>query len=514
MTISFPKNRKEVDNRAKADVKSQLATSNPWLKNSFLGALITGYAGRVYEFYLQMKNALLEMFPDTASGAYLERWGSYVGISRNPNTKANGYVVFTGDVGTVIPLGTQVSSSDGLIYSTTSVGTITSNTLSVSSLTRSSTTATVTTPSEHNLATGMTVTISGADQTAYNGDFVITVTDADTFKYTVSGAPASPATGTITMSVDSISIPVESVDYGQITNQVSGAQLTVSSPISGADSTVYVPYLDISSGTDEETDEEYRARVIYRYQHPIALFNVSAITVQAFETPGVTRVWVKEAGSVSDALAVSSVTRSGQLVIVTTSALHNLEDGQYVTISGADQTDYNVLTKVIVLGDYTFAYAINTTPTTPATGTILATPSIPNGQVKVYFMRDDDTNPIPSSLEVQAVKDKILEIKPAHVASGDVIVKAPVGVSTDFVFTELTPNTQEMQTAIANSLTTLFTESIDVGVTIPSHAYIAAIWQTVDEKGNLVESFTLSSPAGDVAISEGQIGTLGTITYP
>jgi hypothetical protein len=37
----------------------------------------------------------------------------------------------------------------------------------------------------------------GADQSDYNGDFVVTVTGADTFTYTVSGSPATPATGTI-----------------------------------------------------------------------------------------------------------------------------------------------------------------------------------------------------------------------------------------------------------------------------------------------------------------------------
>ena len=39
--------------------------------------------------------------------------------------------------------------------------------------------------------------IRGANETDYNGDFIVTVTDANTFTYTVSGSPATPATGTI-----------------------------------------------------------------------------------------------------------------------------------------------------------------------------------------------------------------------------------------------------------------------------------------------------------------------------
>jgi hypothetical protein len=68
--------------------------------------------------------------------------------------------------------------------------------VSVSALTRASTTATAT-ATAHGFTTGDQVNIRGATQTEYNGDFLITVTDADTFTYTVVGSPATPATGTI-----------------------------------------------------------------------------------------------------------------------------------------------------------------------------------------------------------------------------------------------------------------------------------------------------------------------------
>jgi hypothetical protein len=66
----------------------------------------------------------------------------------------------------------------------------------VTSITRASTTATVT-ATAHGFTTGDQVNIRGAAQTDYNGDFIVTVTDANTFTYTVSGSPATPATGTI-----------------------------------------------------------------------------------------------------------------------------------------------------------------------------------------------------------------------------------------------------------------------------------------------------------------------------
>ncbi len=72
--------------------------------------------------------------------------------------------------------------------------------ISVTSITRSGTTATVTTATDHDFTENfdMTTEISGADQSEYNGTFsIVTVPNRRTFTYTLSGSPATPATGTI-----------------------------------------------------------------------------------------------------------------------------------------------------------------------------------------------------------------------------------------------------------------------------------------------------------------------------
>lgn len=70
--------------------------------------------------------------------------------------------------------------------------------LSVSSLTRAATSATVTTATAHGYASGDYVTVAGALPTGYNGKVKITVTGPTSFTYQVSSALSSPATGTIT----------------------------------------------------------------------------------------------------------------------------------------------------------------------------------------------------------------------------------------------------------------------------------------------------------------------------
>ena len=70
--------------------------------------------------------------------------------------------------------------------------------VSVSTLTRSTTTATLTSSGNHGLETGDWVRVAGADQADYNGSFKIAKTGATTLTYTMADSGASPATGTIT----------------------------------------------------------------------------------------------------------------------------------------------------------------------------------------------------------------------------------------------------------------------------------------------------------------------------
>ena len=64
-------------------------------------------------------------------------------------------------------------------------------------ITRSGSTATVT-HTAHGIVTGQRVAIRFAAQIEYNGIYTVTVTNANTYTYTVAGTPATPATGLIT----------------------------------------------------------------------------------------------------------------------------------------------------------------------------------------------------------------------------------------------------------------------------------------------------------------------------
>jgi hypothetical protein len=90
--------------------------------------------------------------------------------------------------------------------------------VSVTSITRSGSVATVTTTGPHGATTGQNVTIAGATQPAYNGTDDLTVTGASTFTYLVNGEPASPATGAITASFESNDASVVEVPRAMFTD--------------------------------------------------------------------------------------------------------------------------------------------------------------------------------------------------------------------------------------------------------------------------------------------------------
>ena len=70
----------------------------------------------------------------------------------------------------------------------------------IDSISRSSTTATVTTTNPHGLISGRQIIIAGATPSAYNGEKIITVTGTTTFTYSIAGSPSTPAGGTKTFS--------------------------------------------------------------------------------------------------------------------------------------------------------------------------------------------------------------------------------------------------------------------------------------------------------------------------
>lgn len=294
MAVNTP-SLEELQVRTSTDVRNSLPSSNPQVRESLLGTIVTAFVGRVFEVYQAFKRLCREIFPDTATGENLERWGALKDVTRIPSANASGLITATGVAGTTIPTGTLFNSAVGNTYETTADGTILVQSLQISSLKSVGNLATAVTSADHNLTNGVTVTISGANETEYNVvDAVISVIDTDTFTYDVTGNPSSPATGTPLAGFTLASLNVISQEPGQDKNLAPNASILIGTPIANVNNEAFTQFSEVSGGTDDETDEDFRARIIDAWRNPVANFNVAAIDKRVREVPGVTRVFIDE----------------------------------------------------------------------------------------------------------------------------------------------------------------------------------------------------------------------------
>lgn len=425
---------RQVIARTRSDLTSRIPTLDPTIVGSFARVLVESIAARVASLYSFVDQASRESFPQTATGQNLDRWADYDGLTRNASAGSSGSVVMTGTVGTIIPADSKLSSSSGQAYSTVQAVTLATQQSTISSLTRTGTTA-LAVSTGHDQATGQTVTISGATDVDYNGSFVITVIDEDNYSYQVANAPNTPTSGTILSSYDGGTADITSDGVGSVTNLDSGSQLSLTSPLAEVDNTARALFGGATGGSNDESDDLLRERVLLSRSSVRSNFSPDEISNLAREVPGVTRVLVARAR--------------------------------------------------------------------PAAGS-----------ATVLFVRDGDANIIPSAADVTNVRTKLLSNLPANVAEAGLLVQAPVAVVTNFTFTAVTPNTATMKTAIENSLKAFFEDNAQIEQSITEDQYRSAITQTVDtETSQLLTAFTLSSPSADITISQGEIATLGTITF-
>jgi hypothetical protein len=71
-----------------------------------------------------------------------------------------------------------------------------------------------------------------------------------------------------------------------------------------------------------------------------------------------------------------------------------------------------------------------------------------------------------------------------------------------------------MQTAIENTLIAFFEDTVDFEETVTEASYLGAIQNTQDlETGAFLISFSLSTPSVDITVSDGEIASLGTVTF-
>lgn len=110
---------KEICSRVQSDVASRANIALPMQKTSIVSALSYALSGAVHLLYGNIDRLSVQLFPDTATGAGLDRWASILGTKRRGKVSASGVVRFEGKVGAIVPKETKITTPAGVAFSTT-----------------------------------------------------------------------------------------------------------------------------------------------------------------------------------------------------------------------------------------------------------------------------------------------------------------------------------------------------------------------------------------------------------
>ncbi len=298
--------------------------------------------------------------------------------------------------------------------------------LAAGALTRSGGTVTALLPA-HGFVTGQSVTISGATEARYNGTFVVTVADANTFRYTVTEGPISPAGGG-TATVGNTSRSIESFNASPTPGiqRATGSTLvtvtTTSNHGFAAGNTVVIDGVKDAVGA-LISQYNIKATIVAVPSNRSFTYNIVATTPLSPAAGNIT------ADGGTTPKAISSLKRFGTTATATVFG-HGYVLGQTVSVGistlGANENAYVGTWTITRVTTDTFDYGpLTLTPVSPATGNIIASKSRQSDRTALMnWVRGennfgDEPNPGSGYTVRQSVHGDVLHSRPLVINYGD-----------------------------------------------------------------------------------------------
>ena len=423
-----------------------------WVVALWFKAFIMSMAEGIFNVQNILKNAINQLFPQTATGEFLEMFGGWESLPKKTGSPATGKVniigIGAGSVGIIIPVGTSMQSQAGIVYETTDLKAIEEITIDLVDFYISSGKAYVQTDGNHNYSNGQKPELSLSGFGSIIPDDGIIVTDDDKFEFDTDESPFSFAGGT---SKDYFAtINVESISLGFVTN-INAGELALVSTISPDVSDTILIQTAIKNGSNPETDDAYRARILLSRQQMRGVFSVEQVVSAGLRIDGNTRIIVDK------------------------------------PIPGTEETPKNPGFQPI-----------------PGETVVYVIRDLPDGSI--------ETPVAPAILD--ETKTAIIEYAklPAHVSSDDVYVFSPLLNPVDITL-KVFPDTATMRIAVENSIDAFFKDNVAFDEESQMNALISAINETQDlTTGALLQDFEIVTPA-TIPFAPKHITVKGTITF-
>lgn len=133
----------------------------------------------------------------------------------------------------------------------------------------------------------------------------------------------------IVTGASDISVPVQAIDAGKSGNTAAGVKLELVSPVVNVQSSAIVDAAAISGGSDIESIDSLRSRLLFRVQYPPSGGNEYDYKRWALECAGVTRAWCIPAKSGQNVVTVMFVMDEQSDIFPTASDIERVKD--YIT---------------------------------------------------------------------------------------------------------------------------------------------------------------------------------------
>jgi hypothetical protein len=390
-------------------------------------------------------------------------------------------------------------------------------------------TAIVSLPS-HGYAVGSWVTIGGANQPEYNGTFRVSSTTTNTFTYTISGTPTSPAAGLTSAIAAKTSVPTLSLSNGTVTSLTrSGTTVTVTlfgHGFSNGNS------IRISGAAQPEYNGTFTIGGVAT--------NTFTYTISTSTAPS------PATGTITAVKAVTSISRSSTTATVTLTG-HGYAAGNWVVISGAAEADYNGAFQILAVpSSSTFTYAIASTAASSASGTISVTRAglTRSGSTVTVSLPNHGLVNGQGVLIVGAAQEEYNGYYPITYVNSNTftytITGTPISPATGVIFvqpedlatrTTVTPTRTVSGNGTTATVTSLLRSGNTVTVTLANHGFVNG--QTVivagatpaGYNGTFVIAYvdsgtftytvtddTLTAPSGTITAQPTGLGTKSTVT--
>lgn len=513
--ISFKRpSLQELITQAESNFNARIPGADARLRNSVLNALGRAVAGQGHLLHTYLNWIARQAIPDTADAENLDNWGGVWGVTRAPAAKAVGNVTFTGSNGAVVPTGTELLRSDGVLYITTADVTISGG----------SATAAVEAQiggTNGNAAIGVSLSLvspiasvnSAATVAATAIDGGVDIETDDSYRARIIARIQAPPHGGAKSDYEQWALAVPGVTRAWVyPNELGAGSVTVR--FVKDKNTSPTPQNLVTYSEDFSNAAWVKSNVTVAPGgaiHPLAAA-VHTLTPTAADSTVRQQCPIWETGAYTlnfdvfglggartfdiRVFAADGVTQLATATVVA-------PNGAWATVSlNATVTSGNSVW-VQIGGGSTFSTGENIAISEAQ----LRRTNSATDYVKTIADTIVGSLIIPTQADVNAVLAYIADDSRAPVTA-DVVVVSPIAKRLDITVTGLNPNTQAVRDAVRAELVDLFLRDAEPGGTIR----VSRIWEAVSIATG--ENYhTITSPASDQTAAIGRMFVLGTVTF-